>query len=277
MLALTNAAGIVILILGVIAVVIGGGTLILRGRTKREGPPAIPATMQPGPSDEALETPLLQKLQGWGVILVAFFVIWIPLTWLREPSQNLQQDRDLKTAAIERGSHVVEPYTEENQGGYNCVRCHGAELRGGVIAAGVTPTGEVNYAYPPNLTTVCGGPFTGHLLIKSLADIYTTIEEGRNVMPSWSIKFNGPMDDQQINDVVNYLVYLSSKNVPYNENVCINPDAVTAAASPNPSPPPATPTPSGSASAGASGSPSSGGSGSGSSGSATPSPSASGS
>jgi mono/diheme cytochrome c family protein len=264
MLALTNAAGIVILILGLLAVVIGGGTLILRGRTKREGPPEIPATMQPGPSDQALETPLLQKLQGWGVILVAFFVIWIPLTWLREPSENLQQDKELKTAAIERGSHIVEPYTEENQGGYNCVRCHGAELRGGVIAAGVTPSGEVNYAYPPNLTTVCGGPSTGHALIKSLTDIYTTIEEGRNVMPSWSIKFNGPMDDQQINDVVNYLVYLSSKNVPYKDNVCINPDASKAAASP-----------SASASAAASGAPSS--SGSASPGSATPSPSASGS
>ena len=31
--------------------------------------------MKPGPSDPALETPLLQKLQGWGVAFVLFFVI----------------------------------------------------------------------------------------------------------------------------------------------------------------------------------------------------------
>jgi len=254
MLALSNGAGIVILILGVLAVVIGGGTLLLRGRTRREGTPDVPVAMQPGPSDQALETPLLQKLQGWGVILVAFFVVWIPLTWLREPSQNLQQDRELKTAAIARGAAAVQLFSEENGGGVGCVRCHGPELRGMVIQGGVLPDGSINYVRSADLTTVCGGPFMNHPLIKSIDDIYTTIEEGRGVMPSWSIKFAGALDDQQINDIVNYLVYMSSKNVPYNENVCINPDAVKAAASPNPSPPPATPTPSGSASAGASGS-----------------------
>ena len=106
-----------------------------------------------------------------------------------------------------------------------CVRCHGAELRGGVIAAGITPTGEVNYAYPPNLTTVCGGPFTGHALIKSLADIYTTIEQGRNDMPSWSIRFKGPLDDQQIGDLVNYIIEINKKTIPFDQNVCINPKA----------------------------------------------------
>ena len=45
-------------------------------------------------------------------------------------------------------------------------------------------------------------------------------------MPSWSIRYQGALDDQQINDIVNYLVYMSSKNVPYNDNICVNPDAV---------------------------------------------------
>ena len=108
------------------------------------------------------------------------------------------------------------------------MRCHGPELRGGVIAVGT------GYAYPPNLTTICGGPSTGHPLIKSLADIYTTIEQGRNVMPSWSIRYQGALDDQQINDIVNYLVFMSSKNVPFKDNICTNPDAVKAVNSPSP-------------------------------------------
>ena len=49
-------------------------------------------------------------------------------------------------------------------------------------------------------------------------------------MPSWSIRYQGALDDQQINDIVNYLVDMSSKNVPFEDNVCINPDAVKAAA-----------------------------------------------
>ena len=44
-------------------------------------------------------------------------------------------------------------------------------------------------------------------------------------MPSWSIRYAGALDDQQINDIVNYLVTISSKNVPFKDNVCMNPDA----------------------------------------------------
>ena len=44
-------------------------------------------------------------------------------------------------------------------------------------------------------------------------------------MPSWSIRFEGALDDQQINDIVVYLVEQSSKNVPFEENVCLNEEA----------------------------------------------------
>ena len=238
MLALSSSAGVVLLVLGGIFVVVAGGALVLRGRLRREPTPDIPPAMQPGPSDPALETPLLQKLQGWGVVLVAFFCVWIPFNWLIEPSQNLKQERQLKADAIERGSHAVQLFSEENQLGVGCVRCHGPELRGGVIPY------QGGFAYPPNLTTVCGGASTGHPAIKSVNDIYTVIEQGRLDMPSWSIRYQGALNDQQINDIVNYLVWMSSKNVPYKDNVCINPDAAKAAASPSA-------TPSASASAGA--------------------------
>jgi hypothetical protein len=42
-------------------------------------------------------------------------------------------------------------------------------------------------------------------------------------MPSWSVKFAGSLDDQQINDIVNYI--LSIQKVPFKDNVCINPQA----------------------------------------------------
>jgi mono/diheme cytochrome c family protein len=230
-LALSDTAGVILLILGAFFVVAAAVALVLRSRVTREPAPDIPPAMEPGPSDPALETPLLHKLQGWGVVLVAFFVIWLPYNWLIEPSTNLEQEKLLKVEAIERGRRSVELFSEENQLGVGCVRCHGPELRGGVITAGT------GFAYPPNLTTLCGGPSTGHSLIKSLADIYTTIEQGRLPnMPSWSIRYQGALDDQQINDIVNYLVFMSSKNVPFEDNICTNPDAVKAVNSPSASP-----------------------------------------
>lgn len=231
MLALSKALSIVLLLSGALLVAIALAVLFLRGRAKERGPD-IPAAMRPGPADASLETPLLHKLQGWSLVLVLFFAVWIPFSWLREPSENLKQERDLQTEAISRGQRSVELFSEENQAGVGCVRCHGAELRGSVIQAGVDASGAPAFVATPNLTTVCGGPSTNHLLIKSLDDIYTTIEQGRNVMPSWSIKYKGALDDQQINDIVQYLVFMSSKNVPFEQNVCLNQDAADAAASP---------------------------------------------
>jgi mono/diheme cytochrome c family protein len=238
MLALSRAQGLIIAVGGAIVLLVAGGALLSRGRGRTtQEPPRIPFAMRPGPSDSDLETPLMTKLQGWGVLLVAFFVIWIPLTWLFEPHTNLDQEKALLTESIARGRSAVQLFTEENQGGVGCVRCHGPELRGSVILDTTTQTPITT----PNLTTVCGGPWTGHVLIYSLNDIYITIQQGRNLMPSWSIRYAGALDDQQINDIVNYVVSIQdSAQVPFKHNVCINPDATKAAVEefgPPPGPP----------------------------------------
>jgi mono/diheme cytochrome c family protein len=220
MLAVENVAAIVMLALGAALVLTAGFALYLRGRSKEQAPD-IPPGMRPGPADAALETPLLQKLQGWGVVLVAFLVVWMPYTWLREPSENLKQDQELKTQAIERGHRAVLLFSEENQLGVGCVRCHGPELRGMPIQSGP------DVVTSANLTNICAGPFGDppHPAIYSTEDIYQVIQEGRGVMPSWSIRYQGALDDQQVNDLVNYLVFMSSENVPFEDNVCLNPDA----------------------------------------------------
>jgi hypothetical protein len=209
---------------------VAAGAALLAGRRRKAAAVAeIPRTMRPGPADADLETPLLAKLQGWGVLLVAFFVVWIPATWLFEPDTNLDQENALLTDSIARGSRAVQLYSEENQGGIGCVRCHGQQLQGSVIMnTQVTPPTPL---ITPNLTTVCGGPWTGHARIYSLRDVYVTIEQGRlPIMPSWSIRYFGALDDQQINDLVNYIVSIQDKSqVPFEHNVCINPDATQAA------------------------------------------------
>jgi mono/diheme cytochrome c family protein len=217
MLAQTNIAGALLLVLGAVLVAISAGALYLRGRSRGKAI-EIPGALQPGPSDGALETPLLHKLQGWGVVLVAFFVVWFPATWLFEPGTNLNQERALLEESVERGSRAVLPFSEENQLGVGCVNCHGPELRGGLIQAGET------FANPPNLTDICAGNLGEHAAIASPDDIRQVIMEGREgtPMPSWSIRFQGALNDQQIQDLVNYLIDLSSENVPPEDNVCLN-------------------------------------------------------
>jgi len=227
MVALSQAQGVILAIGGAIFLAIAGGVLVRRGRRQAAvAAPDIPRGMRPGPSDADLETPLLHKLQAWGLLTVVFLVVWVPATWLIEPNVNLDQERALKTDSIHRGSFAVEQFTEENQTGVGCVQCHGPTLQGSVIVSedGVTPRST------PDLTTVCGGPYTGHAAIYGLRDVYTTIEQGRGQMPSWSVRYEGAMNDQQINDIVNYLVSIQDETlVPFEENVCTNADAQAAA------------------------------------------------
>lgn len=220
-----SQVGLLLLVGGSVVLLLAVGALALRGRTTPKGI-AIPRGMRPGPSDADLETPVLTKLQGWGVLLVAFFVIWVPATWLMEPSNNLSQERALLTHSVARGKHAVQAFSEENQTGVGCVRCHGPELRGALILNTATGTP----LQTPNLTTVCGGPWAGHPMIYSMKDVYTVLYQGRGIMPSWSLRYAGALQDQQINDILNYVVSIQDETkVPFEHNVCINPDATKAA------------------------------------------------
>ena len=135
--------------------------------------------------------------------------------WLNEPTQNKIDSQSALSQSILRGHLTTLPGTQLNPLGFNCQRCHGPNLHGGqnVFNGNVVPV--------PNLQTVCGGAKSGHPLIKSLQDVVATISEGRSGtdMPSWSVRFAGAMDDQQINDLVNYI--LSIQNVPAKDNVCL--------------------------------------------------------
>ncbi|MEX0984952.1 MAG: hypothetical protein WD096_07865 [Actinomycetota bacterium] len=239
MLAATNVTAIVLLVLGGALVLLALAALALRQRTKGEGP-EVPHAMRPGPSDAALETPVLQRLQGWGVVLVVFFVAWWPAQWLFEPGTNQRQEEDLLSLGLARGELAVLPFSEENQLGVGCVRCHGPELKGGTIFA------FEKYWNPPNLTNVCGGPWMGHARVTSVDDLYMIIEQGLgedSPMPSWSIRYKGALPDQQINDIVLYLISINEANVPFNQNVCTNEDAAKAAAAGEPPPAATTATP----------------------------------
>jgi hypothetical protein len=108
MLAETNLAGIILLALGAIVVIVSIGAIVARGRARGKGP-EIPHGMRPGPSDAALEAPLLYRYQGWGVLLVAFFVIWFPLQWLVEPDRNLAQEGSSRRSRSTAGSGRCTP------------------------------------------------------------------------------------------------------------------------------------------------------------------------
>jgi len=238
---------------GLAVVVVAGAIFAGRRRPRRPPEVDIPAGMRSGPSDPDLEKPILEKYLAWGALLVIVMAIWLPALFLKEPAVNEADTKAILAASVQRGYLTTLPGTEENQIGFNCQRCHGPGLHGGQNVY------NGNIVAVPNLQTVCGGAAYGHPQIKGLQDVVNTIAQGRanTDMPSWSVRYAGAMDDQQINDLVNYL--LSIQKVPPSQNVCLHPAAsptpsASGSASPGASPG-ASASPSGSASPSASSSP----------------------
>jgi len=217
-LAISTGRAILIGVASAVAVLIVVGASIAALRRPRRGPvPDIPPAMRPGPSDADLEEPVRTRLYAGGLLLVVVMALAIPAIFLRENVTNANDTRDLLEQSVERGRLTTLPGTEVNQIGFNCQRCHGPGLHGGMNLY------NGNVVAVPNLQTVCGGEKFGHPLIKSLDDVVNTISQGRTGtdMPSWSVRYAGAMDDQQINDLVNYI--LSIQKVPAKDNLCENP------------------------------------------------------
>ena len=183
----------------------------------------IPPGMRPAPADADLEDRVLIKSYVWILALFVFSAVWLAVYWFVEPSTNFADQKGLDSLSVARGAETVEVGSEENPLGFNCVSCHGEGLTGGenVYNGKIVPV--------PDLTTVCGGAEYGHALIRGLDDVIQVIAAGRpgTDMPSWSVRFAGAMHDQQITDVVNYI--LSIQTIPDDKNICLNPPEATEA------------------------------------------------
>lgn len=217
--ALSGLAITLLVLSGLVVVAFVAAIVRLSLRDRPEPKPDIPAGMRPGPPDEMLERRFVDRFLGWGFLFVVFFAVWIAGLWLMEPQTNADDAVTLTERSVERGSMWFAISDESNPTGFGCARCHGPAGTGGQQI----PFGD-GFVQPPALNDVCGGPETGHPLIESIDDIRATIEQGRpgTAMPSWSILFEGAMNDQQIDDLLNYL--LTIQELPDGvQNVCLEP------------------------------------------------------
>ena len=177
--------------------------------------PQVPIGLRPAPSDDELETNILERWQGLGVVLTIFLALFLPAYWLffeqqRGTSAGVEQRAD----SIRRGKEIYGAPPEGPAHGFqaNCAQCHGTNAEGGVkgrtwIPPGTDKPAEVN---APSLNNV----FERQIVQakKNPKDaynyVYESISRGRAPapMPAWGLGYGGPMNDQQIEDVVNFLI-----------------------------------------------------------------------
>ena len=168
----------------------------------RQAGPSAPPSRRPGPNDEALEGPLLERYQVAGVALTVFLAILLPFLYLREPARQRAAAEKELTESVRLGKATFEEF---------CARCHGPEAQGGTVKRYVTP--GVKGAKPtdvpaPDLREI----HSRHPDENPGVVAWDTIQKGRppTPMPTWGIRYGGPMNDQQITDLVNYLLSIQS-------------------------------------------------------------------
>jgi cytochrome c553 len=170
-------------------------------------------------SDEELEGPKLDKTLLWGLAMLFVIAVALPLYWILEPGR---QAGARETGAVgndtfvERGAALFAP-TGDNPQALNCAFCHGGmNAEGNIIDYNRTlPDGSVEVVQwkAPALNTV--------LLRYSREEVEYVITYGRpfSPMPAWGVDAGGPLNEQQIQNLVDYL-----------ETIQISPEEAQAAA-----------------------------------------------
>jgi mono/diheme cytochrome c family protein len=187
-----------------VAVVVFVALAVLGARGRKAAPPS---NMVEYYDDETMEGPKLEKYLGWAVIFSAILAASLPAYWLLEPSRQKKMDEFFLEDSVERGRQRFAlvgsvPPSEILQ--LECARCHGAKGEGGVATYVLQPNepGElvktVSWA-APSLDDV--------LLRFTPEEVTQIIVYGRpgTPMPAWGLEGGGPLPEQPVEDLVNYL------------------------------------------------------------------------
>jgi mono/diheme cytochrome c family protein len=177
-------------------------------------------------SDEVLEGPRLTRYLWWAFASLAILAVGLPAYWLREPfrQEGAGFDRGeqyFHDQAVKRGHELFQtspgdpPTPREPH--FGCENCHGKAGVGGVTQYSITdpsnpdaPPKQVQWAAPA-LNTV--------MLRFRPEEVRTIIVYGRpqTPMPAWGEEGGGPLNDQQVDDLIAYL-----------EEIALSPEKVKA-------------------------------------------------
>jgi mono/diheme cytochrome c family protein len=201
--------------------VVAGWGLYLFASVRRAKPEVgseieLAANRRPYLDDEQLEGPRLDRALRWGLISLTIVGVGLPLYWLAEPGRQSGAVSNFSDTFVSRGAALFAPTAD---GGFNCAGCHG----GAQGLGGQVPYTLTEYKYDENgqiLRDKDGKPETSLRQVSWRAPALNTValrmteDQIRNVltygrpfspMPAWGIEGGGPMNAQQIQNLIDYL------------------------------------------------------------------------
>ncbi len=184
--------------IAVVFLLIGLAYLANSGRGPRPGR-EVPPNLAPFLTDEDLENKRLNKTLVAALFLSAFLAVALPVYFLTETGRQADFNELYEEEAVHVGENIFQEQSPDNPEGFGCIACHGAEGVGGGADFVDPRTGaSVTWAAP------------------SLNDVFYRYDDeevrfwliwGRqgSPMPAWGVEAGGPLNDQQLDFVIEYL------------------------------------------------------------------------
>jgi mono/diheme cytochrome c family protein len=159
--------------------------------------------------DEGLEGPKLNRTLLSALLVLVVIAVGLPAYWLGEPGRQAGATRGFDERAADRGFILFQPNDSPvpagNVGKFGCGGCHGATGQGGQTNYSLPD--PIDPSKPPRQVKWIAPALDTVLLRYSPAEVTSVIVYGRvkTPMPPWGVEGGGPMNDQQIEDLVAYL------------------------------------------------------------------------
>jgi mono/diheme cytochrome c family protein len=191
----------IILLISLVGWIIYAIFNVRAGRAEIGSEIQLAANRKPYYDDEVLEGRRLERVQFIGILFLSVITVALPLYWVLEPHRQEEAQFGFEKRFTEWGATLFAPTAD---GGYNCAGCHGGmKATGGVAAYSVTDpkTGEVKAVSwkAPALNTV--------MYRYSEDEVRFILNYGRPFSPmsAWGTVGGGPMNDQSIQTLIDYL------------------------------------------------------------------------
>ncbi len=192
-----QAVGTVIALALVAGFVVYAAFNVRAGREEVGSEIELAANLKPYLDDDELETTKLDRTLTFGLLTLAIVGIGLPAYWLAEPGRIDGAVEEFDRVFVTRGE---EQYTE----GSACNSCHGPEGVGGVAPFTILDDDSEFVAQvewkAPALDTV--------MLRYTRDEVQYILEYGRaySPMPAWGAAGGGPRTEQEIQNIIDYLV-----------------------------------------------------------------------
>ncbi|HCB37623.1 MAG TPA: hypothetical protein DEP66_05370 [Acidimicrobiaceae bacterium] len=159
------------------------------------------------PDDDELEGPRLEKVQAFGVLMLLVMALALPVYWLLEGGRRSGAEEFFSSWAADRGEELAAELA--------CTDCHGADIGGAKFAPVVLDIGNqfsdrdgylINTTWEaPSLDDVFNRFDSDAETLEDVVEVANIITYGRGVMPAWGLAGGGPLNMQEIDDLVAWL------------------------------------------------------------------------